>query len=392
MFMRGRVVPSDSCVRPHGTAAPLARLAVLAATLCAACTIDSSTSPSVPAGVVRDLAVVTATVSSVTLGWTDVFDGADGPATYRVKYATPLLEWSTAKTGCAEEIDGVQVGSRITCTVEGLESGTQYEFQLMSYRDANGTMQEPQYSNLAHALTARPSVAEQTELATTGIWISPAEIVRLPTYGPAWENLLAAAGRPCGSVDLSDQEQSTNVCVLAKALVFVRTGVPNYRADVVDAIQQIATSGTYDGRALALGRELGAYVVAADLIALKTFDPTLDASFRAKLRALRTTYTSGAAANLIECHEKRPNNWGAHCGATRAAIAVYLGDADELARTARVFKGYLGDRTSYSEFEFDGPSADLTWQCDPAQPVGINPTRCTRSGSMLDGVLPDDQR
>jgi hypothetical protein len=71
---------------------------------------------------------------------------------------------------------------------------------------------------------------------------------------------------------------------------------------------------------------------------------------------------------------------------------VYLDDAEDLARTAQVFKGYLGDRSSYAGFVFDGPASDLTWQCNPTRPVGINPARCTRSGTLLDGVLPDDQR
>jgi hypothetical protein len=35
---------------------------------------------------------------------------------------------------------------------------------------------------------------------------------------------------------------------------------------------------------------------------------------------------------------------------------------------------------------------DLDWQCNPGQPVGINPAGCTRNGHSIDGVLPDDQR
>lgn len=71
------------------------------------------------------------------------------------------------------------------------------------------------------------------------------------------------------------------------------------------------------------------------------------------------------------------------------AIAVYLGDDADLARAAQVYKGYLGDRSSYAGFEY---GTDLSWQCDPARPVGINPVGCTRNGLSLDGVLPDDQR
>src|SRR5690606_9976572 len=114
----------------------------------------------------------------------------------------------------------------------------------------------------------------------------------------------------------------------------------------------------------------------ADLIDLRSSNRSLDDRFRSKLRTLRTTYTSGGgSSSLIKCHERRPNNWGAHCGATRAAIAVYLGDSSDLARTARVFKGYLGDRSSYAGFSYGSTS----WQCDPKRPVGINGS-CTRSG------------
>jgi hypothetical protein len=139
---------------------------------------------------------------------------------------------------------------------------------------------------------------------------------------------------------------------------------------------------------LALGRELGAYVISADLIDLQSFNPTLDARFRTTLMALRTIYTPGAASSIIDCHERRPSNWGSHCGATRIAIAAYLGDTADLARAAQVFKGYLGDRAAYSGFEY----GDLSWQCDPTRPVGINPVGCVKNGLSLDGVLPDDQR
>jgi hypothetical protein len=95
---------------------------------------------------------------------------------------------------------------------------------------------------------------------------------------------------------------------------------------------------------------------------------------------------------LVECHEVRPNNWGTHCGATRAAIAAYLEDTAELARIAQVFRGFVGDRASYAGFSFGGPEDDLTWQCDATRPVGINRAGCTRAGRTIDGVLPDDQR
>jgi hypothetical protein len=261
---------------------------------------------------------------------------------------------------------------------------------LMSYRVTNGLWEGAVYSNVAAGRTLEPSsFAGQLPAAGPGIWISQAEIDAIPMSGPAWQNLLSAASGSCGAVDLEDQDDATNVCVMAKALVFARTGDTRYLADVTTALTQIVQAPLYAGRALALGRELGAYVIAADIVDLERRNPILDLAFRTALRVLRTTPTYGAAQDLVDCHERRPNNWGAHCGATRAAIAVYLGDQQDLDATARVFKGYLGDRASWSGFDYGD---DLSWQCDPARPVGINPVGCTRNGLSLDGVLPDDQR
>ena len=336
--------------------------------------------PSTPSTSVQDLRVTGTSATTATVEWTQVDDGTGSPASYRLKYALPPIEYASATIACDRTIGGTQIGATMSCTAAGLTPGTTYDLQLMSYRTVDGVWQDAQYSNVATAATA---------LSSEGIWVSPAEVSLLPTFGAAWDNLLGTASGSCGVPDLSNQDQSTNACIMAKALVFARTGLPGYRSDVVDALRSIAYEGTYVGRALALGRELGAYVIAADLVDLKTYDPAVDARFRSKLEELRTTYTSGAARNLIDCHERRPNNWGTHCGASRAAVAVYLGDAQDLARTAQVFKGYLGDRTAYAGFDY---GADLSWQCDPSRPVGINPVGCTKNGLTLDGVLPDDQR
>lgn len=223
---------------------------------------------------------------------------------------------------------------------------------------------------------------------SSGIWISKDRLMQLPTSGSAWSNVKSEADKSAGTPELSNQDDRTNVTIMAKALVFARTGQTNYRDDVVSALSYIANSGTYSGRALALGRELAAYVIAADLIDLRNYDPSLDGQFRAKINQLLTTYTDGGPSSLVECHENRPNNWGTHCGGSRAAVAAYLGNTSELARTAQVFKGWLGDRSSYAGFNY----GDLGWQCDSSRPVGINPQGCTKQGHNVDGVLPDDQR
>jgi hypothetical protein len=214
------------------------------------------------------------------------------------------------------------------------------------------------------------------------LWIDPARLASLPTAGPAWENLLHAAQAPTRKPDLSNQEDPANVQVLAQALVYARTGEARYRRAVVDAC--MAAIGTErGGRTLALGRELAGYVIAADLVGL---DGEQGRAFKAWLGEVRHRKLGGGT--LVSTHERRPNNWGTSAGASRVAIAAYLGDQADLDRAARVFRGWLGDRSAYDGFDY----GELWWQADSGAPVGINPKGSRRDGHSIDGVLPDDQR
>jgi hypothetical protein len=58
-----------------------------------------------------------------------------------------------------------------------------------------------------------------------------------------------------------------------------------------------------------------------------------------------------------------------------------------------VFRGYLGDRSAWSERSPGGfVYGSLAWQADASAPVGINPRGARRDAHSIDGVLPDDQR
>lgn len=218
-----------------------------------------------------------------------------------------------------------------------------------------------------------------------GIWLSEEEIRALPQAGAAWAATLAAANKTISTSELNNQDSDNNVITLAKGLVFARTGEAKYRDEVLTVLQHLINTGA-GGRTLALGRELAAYVVAADLVGL---EQPMRAAFESKLRELRTKKLgSGNAESLIVTHEKRPNNWGTMCGASRAAVAAYLGDRTDLDRTAQVFKGWLGDRTSYANFQF----GDLSWQPDPKNPVAVGLPGATGHGQSLDGALPEELR
>src|SRR6185369_10210084 len=101
---------------------------------------------------------------------------------------------------------------------------------------------------------------------TGNIWINRTEIATLPMSGPAWDQLKAWADQPAGIPNLADQDQMNNVYVLAKALVYARTGIESYRTDVINqCMMAINTELNSGGRTLSLGRELAAYVIAADI-------------------------------------------------------------------------------------------------------------------------------
>jgi hypothetical protein len=220
------------------------------------------------------------------------------------------------------------------------------------------------------------------------ILMSKEALMALPTKGPAWENLVAIANDPPGTPDLTDQDNRVGVMTLASALVFARTGDDAYRERARSQI--MAAIGTEREGAtnsiLALGRQLGAYVLAADLIKLSGAD---DATFRPWLDDIRTRQLGGHGRwiALTATHEDAPQNWGSFAGASRIAASLYLNDTADVARAAQILRGFLGDRTAYAGFQ--GPEGARSWSCDPAKFIPINGA-CTSQGIDLDGAIVRD--
>lgn len=219
------------------------------------------------------------------------------------------------------------------------------------------------------------------------IWLSKAEIMALPTSGAAWAKMVSVADGAAGDATLSNQDSQANVQCLAAALVYARTGQQKYLDRVLPALTKVA-NGLPLIRALALGRELAAYVISADLIDLPAIDGQLDAKFSIEIRRLLTAKTTSGPATLLACQDERPNNWGSHARASITAVGLYLGDTAIVDRSAKVFRGWLGDRASYAGFKY----GTLDWQADPSKPVGINPKGATKGGHSIDGGQPEELR
>jgi hypothetical protein len=255
---------------------------------------------------------------------------------------------------------------------------------------------------------AAPPPSPTLPVSDEGIWISRAEVLRLPTSGSAWERLKKAADDEFRLRKIADKDSNHDVKTLAVALVYARTGDESYREKAADAIAS-AVGTEEGGTTLALGRNLLSYVIAADLIDLQAFDPVGETEFRDWLDSVRHEPLGSQAIadqTLIGTAERSASNWGGMAGASRVAVAAYLGDKKDLARAAKVMKGWLGDRSAYpgipgqhfeSEdvgkgFHSGGSHEDLSWQADPSRPRGVNPKGSEKDGHSIDGALPDDMR
>ena len=87
---------------------------------------------------VSDLAVASATDSSVTLSFTEVNDGSGRPASYEVRFNAGTLSWgsgtSVTNGSCKVPVSGTTMGAKRTCTVLGLAPVKAYQFQLVAFR------------------------------------------------------------------------------------------------------------------------------------------------------------------------------------------------------------------------------------------------------------------
>lgn len=223
--------------------------------------------------------------------------------------------------------------------------------------------------------------AAAAQAQTKNIFLSKAEIDSLPTTGGGWTAVKTAADQSPSTPDLSNQDEKENVRTMARAMVYVRTGATSYRDKVINTLRQVPGTES-GGRTLALGRKLGAYVIAADLIAYR------DSAFVNFVSSVRTKTLDGST--LIEKSQTKPNNWSSSCIWSRVIADLYVDDQTDLAKAIKVFKGMCGDRAvfAFPSSEF----GELTWQSDPSKPVPILPSSATIQGHIMSGGLPEELR
>jgi hypothetical protein len=230
------------------------------------------------------------------------------------------------------------------------------------------------------------------DAATDYILMSRSALLARPVSGAAWASMVDTAKQPLGTANLCDQNEDHHLRTLSAAIVYARTGAANYgtkaRAGVMAAIGTSRVG--CENATLALGRQLMAYVLAADFAGLSGAS---DTTFRSFLSTIRTKIVGGHSIwnSLEHTQLESPNNWGAYAGASRIAASLYLGDASDVSQASRITRGFLGDRSAYAGFGATLSSAALSWTCSGSQATytPVNPA-CTRAGVNVDGAVVAD--
>ncbi len=241
------------------------------------------------------------------------------------------------------------------------------------------------------AASLGPWTASPVDGASTDYLLMPrAQLLKRPTSGAAWAALKTVANSTFSRPNLCDLNGRHHLQTFAAALVYARTGNRAYarkaRAAIMAALPT-QVPGCKDA-VLALGRQLPAYVLAADLVRLRS--TTRGPAFRSWLSAIRTKDIGGHSIwrTLKGTHRNSPNNWGAYAGAARIAADRYLGATKDLAAAARVTRGFLGNRTAYAGFNRNLSADALAWTCTGSTSTytPVNPA-CTRGGVNLNGAV-----
>jgi hypothetical protein len=264
-------------------------------------------------------------------------------------------------------------------------------------------------------VTATATVAPQESREApqgTGIWIGKAEIETLPISGTSWKTVREDAARDHGSANIADQSSRHDIYTLAAAFTCIRTGefCAKARAGVLAAIgteynNQPGT--TTPGAWLEVGRNLAAYVIAADVLGMRADrDESSEGSrvetwIRGWLTRQLPDNISGVPRTFAPFHSG--SNAAAQEGFAYAAVAAYLGDREALDRAWDAYRRFAGDPGAPDRENIDlRHGVQAGWAHDDARPFAINPKGTTKqipsgmSGAgttiRIDGAIINDQR
>jgi uncharacterized protein YjdB len=133
-------------------------------------------------GTVGDLAVASATDTSVTLSFTEVSNGAGQAAQYDVRYSAGAMSWpaaaSVTRGTCTTPVAGGAIGADRTCAVVGLARSTGYQFQLVAFR---GTLDlDAVFGGLSNVASGSTLAGVPSTASVASVTVSPASMSLTP--------------------------------------------------------------------------------------------------------------------------------------------------------------------------------------------------------------------
>lgn len=202
-----------------------------------------------------------------------------------------------------------------------------------------------------------------------------------------WNAVISAAEGGLGSANVSNQDSSHDVATMACALAAARTGRADLRTKATHALTQAI--GTEAGaRWLAIGRNLGAYVIAASVLGIDS-GPIYDWLANFLVRTLRHNNDASRQITFREAAWNSGSNASAQEGFALAALAAYTGNQAELDWNWERFRRYCGDRSTPGGLV----SNSGVWQEIPSDPVGIQnlgAVKASQNNCRLDGAISND--
>lgn len=137
-------------------------------------TVGTGTQAVTNPAMVTDLTVVAIADTTATLSFTQVNDGTGQPATYEIRDAVAPIAWGTAgavtRGTCASPMGGTAIGTKISCTVNGLAPSTAYNFQLVAFR---GTLGVSAVFGSLSAVAVATTIATVSQSSVASVAVTP---------------------------------------------------------------------------------------------------------------------------------------------------------------------------------------------------------------------------
>lgn len=251
------------------------------------------------------------------------------------------------------------------------ESNSQWIYQIEQKDNSNNY--NDNYSDI---------VKQEIKDKRNKIWVSESEILLINTDSCWWKKVVDAANQlQVENATIENKDSNNNVQALAASLVYLKTGNQEYKKKVISSIETLIKKWKPNSETLSWAREIGSYVIAADIVWYYSDD------FNVYLDNVSKKWIWTDNRTLTDMYYSRPNNWWMHAFASLLIIHLYL---DEYDQVEKIRNNFLLNLSSWEKTS--AKYWDLHWQNDENNPVLINQVWSIKEWKDISGFIPDEMR